>query len=350
MESVIELYDIKKLIIGSHELLEHVIKNRIMDLNKRNICLNMTPLILATLFCNFHIFEEVFNYDPTMINHCDIHKYTSILYSIIHGYRDKFDFLLKKGAKLTVLNVYDNKNALMIAAQQKDTYFLLKILDLNIFDIDAETTSGYTALIKAVCYSNLPAVKILLSYGANINHVSERWKSMDIIKCIMMCSNKDFDLLKFLIHNSANTYKALFYFSGNKTEKFGLNNVDILLKVGASPNQSNTHGITPLMNAVKKGNLSTVRLLVEYGADIYAKPRRGDSVIEIAEKLKSPDILHYLLKEDKWKRRRNFILFLRCFFRMTIIHNNSHSKIQNINNIFAFDKLNVFTRSIMSYI
>ena len=38
------------------------------------------------------------------------------------------------------------------------------------------------------------------------------------------------------------------------------------------------------MNAVKKGNFQIVKLLVEHNANIQAKPRRGDSVLELARK------------------------------------------------------------------
>jgi ankyrin repeat protein len=312
----------------------------------------MTPLILATLFCGFGAFKYVFNYNPKSINNSDTSKITAILYSIIHGYRDKFDFLLEKGAALTLICEYENKNPLMIAAEQTDTYFLQKILKLNMFHLNDETCFGNTALLIAVRSGNIEAIKMLLSNSASINYIPKNWKEMNIIKCAIQhksyvkCNN----LLSLLIENGAHTINPLIYYSSNKTPKYGSNNVELLLKAGASPNQSNRAGTTPLISAVKNGNFDTVKILVENGADIRANPQKDNSIFELARKSKSPQILDYLTKEDKWRRRRNFVFFLQCFFSYSHESLSSHSRISNIDNIFALYKSNDMLHIIMSYI
>jgi ankyrin repeat protein len=110
------------------------------------------------------------------------------------------------------------------------------------------------------------------------------------------------------------------------------------LKAGALPNIPTKIDETPLMRAVRKKNFNIVKLLVEHGADIHAKKKEGDSVLELARKWKSPQILDYLTKEDNWIRRRNFVIFLQC-------KNNS-----SISKIFALDKSNYMLHIIMSYI
>lgn len=352
MATNFDFCNIKNLINGSPRILEFIVANREKNFYTKDVKLNMTPLILATLFCGFSAFTYVFNSDPSSINKFDTSKITAILYAIIYGYRDKFDFLLEKGAALTLICEYDNRNPLMIAAEQTDTYFLERILKLNMFDLNDETYFGNTALLIAVRSGNIKAIKILLSYGANINYIPKKWKTMNIIKCAIDHQNylNCDDLLSLLIENGANTINPLISYSGNKTRKYGSNNVELLLQAGASPNQSNKHGITPLMNAVKKGNFDTIKILVENGADIQAKPRRGDSVLELARKSKSPQILDYLTKEDNWRRRRFFLLFLRYSFSYSHESLSSMSKISSIDKIFALDKSNYMLHIIMSYI
>jgi ankyrin repeat protein len=344
--------NIKNLMNGSEQMLEYIVENREKDFYTKDVKLNMTPLILATLFCRFDVFEYVFNCNPKSINNSDTSKITAILYSIIHGYRDKFDFLLEKGAALTLICEYDNKNPLMIAAEQTDTYFLQKILKLNMFHLNDETCFGNTALLIAVRSGNIEAIKMLLSNSASINYVPKKWKTMNVIKCALdhkgyvKCSN----LLSLLIENGAHTINPLIYYSSHKTRKYGSNNVELLLKAGASPNQSNRAGTTPLISAVKNGNFDTVKILVENGADIRANPQKDNSIFELARKLKPSKILEYLTVEDNWRRRRNFVFFLQCFFSYSHESLSSHSRISNIDNIFALYKSNDMLHIIMSYI
>jgi ankyrin repeat protein len=352
MATRFDFCNILERINGSPRELKYIVENREKDFYTNDVRQNMTPLILATLFCGFSTFTYVFNSNPSSINNFDSGKGTAIVYAIIYGFRDKFDFLFKKGADLTMRCDYDKKNSLMVATDQRDIYFLQKILKLKIFDIDEETILGYNTLMFAVSNGNREAIKLILFHGANVNYIPKKWKTMNIIKCAL--DHKSYlkcdDLLSLLIENGAHTINSLISYSGNKTTKCGFNNVQLLLQAGASPNQSNKHGITPLMNAVKKGNFEIVKLLVKHDANIQAKPRRGDSVLELARKSKSPQISDYLTKEDNWRRRRNFVLFLRCLFTYSRESLSSMSKISSIDKIFVLDKSNYMLHIIMSYI
>ena len=351
MATRFDFFNIQERINGSPYMLKYIVENREKDFYTNDVRHGMTPLILATLFCGFNIFKNIFNADSSSINKFDSMNGTAIVYAIIYGFRDKFDFLFEKGADLTMRCNYDKKNYLMVSVEQKDVYFLKKLLKLNIFNFDDESIVGNTVLMFAICNDNIEAIKLLLSYGANINYIPKKWKSIDIIKfAITYKSYRNSDLLQLLIENNANTYKPLIYYSGNKSKKFGADNMKILLEKGVSPNQSNMKGITPLMNAVKKKNFDTVKLLVDYGADIDAKTRNGYSILEIAQEVKTPKILNYLIRENNWKKRVNFLLFLRCFFDIKNVINRTHSRISNIDNIFALNKTNDMLRIIVSYL
>jgi ankyrin repeat protein len=276
------IYQIRYLFNGPLDMLKYIVENCDKKFDTNYLIVGMTPLILATCFCGFNAFKHVFDTDPSSINKFENNNMTAIVYAIRYSFKDKFDFLLEKGADLKIIHGahkqlgFGMKNSLMHSSLgETDIYFLEKILELNIFNINERSSTGYTALFVAVHTNNY----------VNSEHVK------------------------------------------------------LLLEAGASPNISNKIDDTPLMKAVSKKNFNIVKLLVEHGADIHAKRKEGDSVLELARKWKSPpQILDYLTKEDNWIRRRNFVIFLQC---------KNHS---SISKIFALDKSNYMLHIIMSYI
>lgn len=68
----------------------------------------------------------------------------------------------------------------------------------------------------------------------------------------------------------------------------------ILLAAGANPNSRGAAGETPLMIAVKRGNLDDVRLLVEKGGDASIADREGRSSRQLAHMAGFSDIEHFL--------------------------------------------------------
>ena len=59
----------------------------------------------------------------------------------------------------------------------------------------------------------------------------------------------------------------------------------MLLKRGASTNiLDNNFGPTPLHHAVGDGNIQAVRLLLEHGADVHARDKRGKTPSELTKR------------------------------------------------------------------
>jgi hypothetical protein len=74
--------NIKNLMNGSEQMLEYIVENREKDFYTKDVKLNMTPLILATLFCRFDVFTYVFNCNPKSITPFSLKIGTLIKYYI----------------------------------------------------------------------------------------------------------------------------------------------------------------------------------------------------------------------------------------------------------------------------
>ena len=66
----------------------------------------------------------------------------------------------------------------------------------------------------------------------------------------------------------------------------------MLLKCGASTNiLDNNFGATPLHHAVGDGNIQAVRLLLEHGADVHARDKRGKTPSQLTKQQEIVELL-----------------------------------------------------------
>lgn len=119
-------------------------------------------------------------------------------------------------------------DSLVKASRKGDLKQIEKLLACNV-DVNARNKENKYALIEALNYDRLEAVRMLLDAGAN---------SIYALRCASREGNKEM--------------------------------IDTLIKAGADVNM-NMHGLTPLLGAVCHGHLEVVKLLLDHGADINAK-------------------------------------------------------------------------------
>lgn len=156
-----------------------------------------------------------------------------------------------------------------------------------------EIGEDVTPLWCAAAWCKLDLVKLLVSYGANINHKSTVGSSPLFMACEHFHSNRarqvllgkpdaphQLELVKYLVNNGAdvkeagrhgNTPLMAAALSGFKDPSL----VMYLLDKGADPSTKNSHGSTALHFATQKGCLETVKELVKRGARLEAADAEG---------------------------------------------------------------------------
>jgi hypothetical protein len=121
-------------------------------------------------------------------------------------------------------------------------------------DVDHEGSAGEYPIITAVEDGNLPIVKLLVENGAHMETKSYMFDK------------------KFYIETGTPLVDDVLGYE--ETFKFG--------------------GYTPLMLAVEFGNAEIAKYLIDKGADVNAKDRRGETVLMKAERRQIPEIMSLL--------------------------------------------------------
>jgi ankyrin repeat protein len=164
--------------------------------------------------------------------------------------------LMAKGADPKVVDVL-KVNALNAAVRGDDLETIKIIVDAGIA-IDVPDFTGSTPLIGAAFNGNLPAVKLLLAKGANVNAVS---------------GDGSFQKVKAGTIALGNWTPLLRRASGHAEM------IAVLLDAGADVNARDVRGMTPLMLAVAtdRQNPDVVRIAHRsQGRRQRAQSRRGD--------------------------------------------------------------------------
>jgi len=143
---------------------------------------------------------------------------------------------------------------LVLAAREKSDKVAAVLLDNPKTKIEAEDRSGENALMLAALNSDTDLVKLLITKGAEVN--KKGWTALHYA-----AANGNDDIAKLLLGYSAY--------------------VD-----AQSPN-----GTTPLMMAARGDHISTLKLLLDNGADLNAKNQIGMNALDFAKQYKAPDAI-----------------------------------------------------------
>ena len=97
------------------------------------------------------------------------------------------------------------------------------------------------------------------------------------------CVQNYFNTVKFLVANGANVLQT--DFEGQTCLMASVNSVSLceyLLKSGTTANALDINQCPALHYAIKKGQLGTAKLLLEYNADPYLKDCKGNDALQHA--------------------------------------------------------------------
>ncbi len=209
----------------------------------------------------------------------------TVLMSAISASLNKniIEFLLQQGVLVNMQN-RDGETAAMIAVNN-DYYDALQLLLKYNADINIKNNNGKSLLHIAVEKGNIKILNLLHRYGVDFNMKDSDGNSPLMI--LVYKNNHSFDLIK----KNYNVFSS-FGFLFNTFEM-----VKLLLDRGADPNIIGYNQDTPLMCAVRNGNIAMIELLLSHGADPNIKNLDGDDAWSMAHN----DEIIKMLKINKKK-------------------------------------------------
>ncbi|XP_052071144.1 ankyrin repeat and SOCS box protein 13-like, partial [Mytilus californianus] len=161
----------------------------------------------------------------------------------------------------------------------------VKILLENGAEVNARNIDGATPLCDAASSGHINCVKLLIANGASVNPVlllssplheaalRDQWECMEILSKAGANLNASDCHYGTALHITAN-------------QGF-INSAEVLLRAGANVNAVKTHS-TPLHEAAIKQDIDSLGLLLEYGADVYARNNKGLHAIDLISSSTNP--------------------------------------------------------------
>lgn len=214
--------------------------------------------------------------DPPMLSRGKLGQ--DLFLAIDHRDLAEVKSLLSKGADPNSRNGLDFV-PLYIASASHQLDVMKALISANA-KADAESPYG-TALTLASATGHTEGVSLLISKGANVNHVR-----VDGITPLMMAANAGRpDTVGELLKNKANPNlknyagaTALAYAARAGNLEAGR----LLLNAGAAVDTRDSLGETPLMNAAKAGRTDFVKMLLAKGAKVNVKDNQGRTPLLLA--------------------------------------------------------------------
>jgi ankyrin repeat protein len=260
-----------------------ILLDRGADPNARNKS-EATPLIYGA-----------YNFDKTRLlieKGGDVNAQSSIgstplsVAAFVHGNAATVRLLLEKGAAASgarrspLLTAY---GPLLRAAYGGDPETVQLLLEKG---ADPKRKTTVTALGVATFGANYEAVGVLIAAGCDVNEANT-------FSFPSKHSPTDLDHLTPLFLAAPGAETAT---------------IKALLAAGAHPDEADQRKMTPLMNpiATDEPKLATIRMLIAAHADVNAKDRYGDSILDWGLKFHNPEVLA-ILKEAGAQSARPFV-------------------------------------------
>jgi uncharacterized protein len=191
---------------------------------------------------------------------------------------ESVETLIKRGADVKAATRY-GVTPMQVAAMNGNAAILRRLLDAGA-GVDTATPGGETALMTAARSGRADAVTVLLDRGANVN-------ARDAVRgqtaLMWAVTDNHPDIVKLLVARGADV-KAQTKVSIPKGEyvpaRAGGASGNGIIRQRALPKADG--GMTPLLFAVRDGNVAMTRLLLELGADINQTSGNHTSPLLIA--------------------------------------------------------------------
>lgn len=224
--------------------------------------------------------------------------------------RETLETFERKDRRELVKNLREGCTPLFLAAKKGNVEiceYLVTFCDANIeqkglFEVPEERTIHWVTPLWAAAVSNkLNIVKYLIRIGANINSVSDTGSSPIRSACYM----SNIEIVQHLVDSGADIRKA--NFNGgtcliNSVQSPKL--CSYLISKGADINARDIQDKSALHYAIQEHRLETAQLLIENGANPFAKSRYGDDALQTACLKGSHQIFDFLKSRISYSHQR----------------------------------------------
>lgn len=192
---------------------------------------------------------------------------TALAWAVHRDDLEMADLLIRAGADVNAANDL-GVTPLSLAINNRNAALVEKLLKAKA-DPNTQMWSGETLLMTAASAGNVEVVKSLLAHGANISTKEPRRGQTALMWAI---AEGHPEVARLLIENGADVRAKSHKFEGFQSMVFATYGGDIPV--------TSSGGYTPLLFAVKAGDLDTARLLVEKGADVNeGTPEEGNALL-----------------------------------------------------------------------
>ncbi|XP_055634090.1 protein fem-1 homolog C-like [Toxorhynchites rutilus septentrionalis] len=158
-----------------------------------------------------------------------------------------------------------------------------------------------TPLFCACKFNNFPVVKCLVSLGSDVNALS----GIGLTPLTAACKSENFEMVKYLIENGADVQAT-----ASSGVTYLIDSIEseplcrYLISKGVDVNGHDSNGNTALHCAVENEGMDTIELLLDHGADPFAKNHSGDDALQIACIAGALEIADYLLDRINYSSKR----------------------------------------------
>ena len=223
--------------------------------------------------------QDVLDKGNVNVNNKDNKKRTPLYAATFFNRAKIVQLLLEHGADTSLKPSNEDQTALMIAALEGFTECLRLLLTYKA-DLETLNSDGDTALMLAAVYRNNDCVRLLLKHGANVHHRLYNGNTILIEAVEYTADDED---------NDDSNYE-------DDGDRSYITTVRLLLEHGADVNAVGQHGEFALRMAPMHKVTVCVKMLLEHGADPNMATVKGETALHTAAEYCNTESVKLLLQ------------------------------------------------------
>ncbi|XP_048246155.1 ankyrin repeat domain-containing protein 50-like [Haliotis rufescens] len=223
-----------------------------------------TILHVACKGGNVEIVNYVLTQDSVDVNSINGEMQTPAWTAALHGHKEVFDLLLRKGTDLPYVD-FDDNTILHIACKGGNIEIVNYVITAKIVDINTRGFEGYTPVMEAAVSGHKDVFDVLVRRGADLSLFDDQ----GCTSLHAACRGGNVETVKYILTQ----------------------NIEIIYT-------SCSDGSTPVLVAVSNGQKEVFDLLVENEADLLFENENGDGILHNACRGGNIEIVKYILKQS----------------------------------------------------